>query len=65
MPNKFEGKLDILMGVNEPGITLRKVIGIGLGLALMALGIWMMRGPWGFAKEIWGLLIHGEPLFLE
>ena len=23
----------------------------------------MMWGPGGFAKEIWGLLIHGEPLF--
>ena len=46
-----EEKLDILMGVNEPGITLRKVIGIGLSLALLALGIWMMyewRWFWGY-----------------
>ena len=46
MPNKFEEKLDILMGVSEPGITLRKVIFIVLSLALLAFGIWMMYEWW-------------------
>ena len=62
MPNKLEENLDILMGVNELGITLRKVISIVLSLALLAFGIWMMWGPWGFAEEIWGLFIK-ENLF--
>ena len=39
MPNNLEEKLDILMGVNEPGITLRRVISIVLALALIAFGI--------------------------
>ena len=46
MPNKFEEKLDILMGVNEPRITIRKVITIVLSLALLAFGIWMMYEWW-------------------
>ena len=59
MPNKFEEKLDILMGVNEPGITLRKVISIVLSfvliLALLAFWIWMMWGPWQGNRILFGV----------